>query len=80
MTLRNTFLSGACRSAALGSVSAVKKCYSVLVGCRSACDTTNFRKAVCNSFPEKFSPFYVVSVLRTAVKWIWAASVQLLRF
>lgn len=39
----------------------------IMLAYRSACDTINFGKAVCNSFLEKFSPLYIVSVHRTAV-------------
>lgn len=65
--LRNTFLSDACNSAALGSVSAVKQCYSVMVAYRSAGDTINFGKAECSDFLDKFSLLYIVSIHGTAV-------------
>lgn len=69
----------ACDSAALGSVSAVRKCHSAY---RSASDVINFGKAVCNSFVEKFTPHDFLSVHKTAVveSEIWTASVQLLKF
>lgn len=64
--LRNTVLSVACNSAALGSVSAVKQCCSVMVAYRSA-GTINFGKAECSNFPDKFSLLYIVSIHGTAV-------------